>query len=79
MLNNLTEQLRECHRYADLCGRRASVQTDSQLKDIYGPAVNAAAPVARTHPPSTALRAMRNLADCRSGSLPHTPSGPAFS
>ena len=35
MLNNLSEQLRECHRHAELCAWRASVQSDSQLKDIY--------------------------------------------
>lgn len=35
MLNNLSEQLREYQRHAELCAWRASVQTDSQLKDVY--------------------------------------------
>jgi hypothetical protein len=35
MLNNLGEQVRECHRHAELCAWRASVQADSQLKDVY--------------------------------------------
>jgi hypothetical protein len=35
MLNNLSEQVRECHQHAELCAWRASVQTESQLKDIY--------------------------------------------
>jgi len=35
MLDNLSEQVRECHRHAELCAWRAGVQTDSQLKDVY--------------------------------------------
>jgi hypothetical protein len=35
VLNNLSEQIRECHLHAELCALRASVQTDSQLKGIY--------------------------------------------
>jgi hypothetical protein len=35
MLNNLSEQIRECRRHAEHCAWRASVQTESQLKDIY--------------------------------------------
>jgi hypothetical protein len=35
MPNNLSEQVRECNRQAGLCAWRASVQSESQLKDIY--------------------------------------------
>jgi hypothetical protein len=35
MLNNLNVQIRECHQHAELCAWRASVQTETQLKDIY--------------------------------------------
>jgi hypothetical protein len=35
MLNSPSERVRECHRHAELCAWRASVQTESQLKDIY--------------------------------------------
>jgi hypothetical protein len=35
MLNNLSEQVRECHRHAEHCAWRASVQSAAQLKDIY--------------------------------------------
>jgi hypothetical protein len=35
MLNNLSEQVRECHRHAELCAWRAGVQTNSHLKDVY--------------------------------------------
>lgn len=35
MLNNLSEQVRECHRHAEQCAWQASVHTDSKLKDSY--------------------------------------------
>ena len=37
MLNNLSEQIRECLRHAEDCGRRAAAQTDLQLRqDFFG-------------------------------------------
>jgi hypothetical protein len=32
MLNNLSEQIRECHRKAEDCARKAAAETDPQLK-----------------------------------------------
>jgi hypothetical protein len=35
MLNNLSEQVRECHRHAEHCARQAGVQIDPKLKDDF--------------------------------------------
>ena len=35
MLNNLSEQIFECHRHAEYCARQASVQIHPKLKDDY--------------------------------------------
>jgi len=35
MLNNLSEQVRECHRHAEHCARQAGVETDPKLKDDF--------------------------------------------
>ena len=35
MLNNLSEQIRECLRHAEDCGRRAAAQTDLQLRQDF--------------------------------------------
>lgn len=35
MLNNLSEQVRECHRHAEHCAWQASVQADPKLKESY--------------------------------------------
>jgi hypothetical protein len=35
MLNNLSEQIRECHRKAEDCARKAAAETDSKLKRDY--------------------------------------------
>jgi hypothetical protein len=32
MLRNLSEEIRECHRHAEDCARKAAAQTDPQLK-----------------------------------------------
>jgi len=32
MLNNVSEQMRECYRHAENCARKASAQTDPTLK-----------------------------------------------
>jgi hypothetical protein len=32
MLKNLSEEIRECHRHAEDCVRKAAAQTDQQLK-----------------------------------------------
>jgi hypothetical protein len=32
VLNNLSEQIRECYRHADDCARKAAAQTDPKLK-----------------------------------------------
>src|SRR5262249_51723828 len=35
MLNNLSEQIRECLQYAEDCGRQAAAQTDQKLKQDF--------------------------------------------
>jgi hypothetical protein len=35
MLNNLSEQIRECHMHAEHCARQARVEIDRKLKDAY--------------------------------------------
>ena len=35
MLNNLSEQIRECHRHAEHCARQAAAQNDPELKDDF--------------------------------------------
>ena len=35
MLNNLSEQIRECLQYAEDCGRQADAQTDQKLKQDF--------------------------------------------
>ena len=35
MLNNLSEQIRECLQHAGDCAQRAAVQTDPQLKQDF--------------------------------------------
>jgi hypothetical protein len=32
MLNNVSEQMRECYRHAENCARKAAAQTDPTLK-----------------------------------------------
>lgn len=35
MLNNLSEQIRECLRHAEDCARNAAAQTDPKLKEDF--------------------------------------------
>ena len=35
MLNNLTEQIRECLQHAEHCARQAAAQTNSKLKEDF--------------------------------------------
>jgi hypothetical protein len=35
MLNNLSEQIRDCLRHAEDCAQKAAAQTDSQLKQDF--------------------------------------------
>ena len=35
MLNNLSEQVRECYRHAEDCARKAAAQTDPELKEDF--------------------------------------------
>jgi hypothetical protein len=35
MLNNLSEQIRECLRHAEDCARKAAAQTDPKLKEDF--------------------------------------------
>jgi hypothetical protein len=35
ILNNLSEQIYECHRHAEYCARQASLQIDPKLKNDY--------------------------------------------
>jgi hypothetical protein len=35
MLNNLSEQIRNCHQHAEDCARKAAEQTDPQLKQDF--------------------------------------------
>jgi hypothetical protein len=35
MLNNLSEQVRECYMHAEHCARQAAIQTDPKLKDDF--------------------------------------------
>ena len=35
MLNNLSEQVRQCHLHAEHCARQAGVQTDPKLKNNF--------------------------------------------
>ena len=35
MLNNLSEQVRQCHLHAEHCARQAGVQTDPKLKNDF--------------------------------------------
>lgn len=35
MLNNLSEQVRQCHMHAEHCAQQAGVQTDLKLKDDF--------------------------------------------
>ena len=35
MLNNLSEQIRNCYQHADDCARKAAEQTDPQLKQDF--------------------------------------------
>ena len=35
MLKNLSEEIRECYRHAENCARKATAQTDPQLKQDF--------------------------------------------
>jgi hypothetical protein len=35
MLNNVSEQIRECYRHAEDCARKAAAQTDPKLKEDF--------------------------------------------
>ena len=35
MLNNLSEQIRECMQHAEDCARKAAAQTDSKLREDF--------------------------------------------
>jgi hypothetical protein len=35
MLNNLSEQIRDCLRHAEDCARKAAAQTDLELRDDF--------------------------------------------
>jgi hypothetical protein len=35
MLNNLSEQVRQCHLHAEHCAHQASIQTDPKMKDDF--------------------------------------------
>ena len=35
MLNNLSEEIRECYRHAEDCARKAAEQTDPGLRDDF--------------------------------------------
>ena len=35
MLNSISEQIRECYRHAEDCGRKAATQTDPGLRDDF--------------------------------------------
>ena len=35
VLNNLSEQIRDCLQHAEECGRRAAAQTDPALRDDF--------------------------------------------
>ena len=35
MLNNLSEQIRECLQHAENCARKAAAQTDSKLREDF--------------------------------------------
>ena len=35
MLNNLSAEIRECHRHAEVCARKAAAQTDQKLKQDF--------------------------------------------
>jgi hypothetical protein len=76
MLNNLSKQIRECHLHAELCALRASVQTDSQLKDIYLEMEQRWLMLARSHEFSQRLDDFSNETKRWGDNLPRIPKRP---
>jgi hypothetical protein len=70
MLNSLSDQVRECHRHAELCAWRASVQPESQLKDVYLEMEQRWLTLARSHEFSQRLDDFSNEAGRRADKLP---------
>jgi hypothetical protein len=70
MLNSLNDQIRECHRHAGLCAWRASVQPESQLKDVYLEMEQRWLTLARSHEFTQRLDDLSNEATPRADKSP---------
>ncbi len=76
MLEKLSEQIRDCYAHATECARKASAQTDQQLKQDFLDMEQRWLTLAKSYELSQRLEDFSDEAGRRSGRLPN-PSGKA--
>jgi hypothetical protein len=74
MLNNLSEQIRDCYAHAEECARKAADQTDPQLKQDFLDMERRWLTLAKSYELSERLEDFSDEAGRRAGRLPN-PTG----
>ncbi|MGN6748378.1 MAG: hypothetical protein ACTHJS_07270 [Xanthobacteraceae bacterium] len=72
MLNNLSEQIRDCYAHAEECARKASRQTDLQLKQDFLDMERRWLGLAKSYELSERLENFSEEAGRRAGRLPNS-------